>query len=114
MKFKEDIDALILGCLISGPAHGYEISKRIRQLSNEVLTVAEGKLYPALHLLEAAEDITASWIPQGNRPPRKVYEITEQGKMSLESKRRQWRSFVEGVGTVIGGTADQSRCWSRR
>ena len=103
MKFKEDIDALILGCLISGPAHGYEISKRIRNLSQEVLSVAEGKLYPALHSLEQSGDITADWVPQGNKPPRKVYDLTPQGRQTLETKRSQWQAFASGVGTVLTG-----------
>lgn len=102
MKFKEDIDALILGCLHAGPAHGYEISKRIRQLSAEVLDAAEGKLYPALHKLEGIGEISATWAPQGNKPPRKVYEITEEGKRSLEKKRCEWTAFAAGVETVLG------------
>jgi len=101
MTFREDLEALILSCLASGPAHGYELSKRIRTLSGEVLTVAEGKLYPALHSLEAEGDISAEWIPQGNKPPRKVYDLTDLGKETLQRKHAEWDAFAKGVGSVL-------------
>ena len=101
MAFREDLEALILSCLSTGPAHGYELSKRIRALSDEVLSVAEGKLYPALHSLEGEGCISAVWVPQGNKPPRKVYELTEQGKGVLRAKKAEWSTFAKGVGSVM-------------
>jgi PadR family transcriptional regulator PadR len=101
MAFREDLEALILSCLSTGPAHGYELSKRIRMLSQEALSVAEGKLYPALHALEAEGDITAEWIPQGNKPPRKVYELTDDGRKTLQRKQSEWQAFARGVGSVL-------------
>ena len=101
MSFREDLGALVLSCLVSGPAHGYEISKRIRNISDDALSVAEGKLYPALHALENDGDIVAEWIQQGNRPPRKVYELTERGRATLAQKRREWQSFQTGINAVL-------------
>jgi len=101
MTFREDLEALILSCLSAGPAHGYELSKRIRTLSQDVLSVAEGKLYPALHALEAEGDISAQWVPQGNKPPRKVYELTDSGRLTLERKQAEWQAFARGVGSVL-------------
>jgi len=101
MAFREDLEALILSCLSSGPAHGYELSKRIHGLSQEVLSVAEGKLYPALHTLEAEGDISAEWVPQGNRPPRKVYRLTEHGQVTLQRKQAEWQAFSRGVGSIL-------------
>ncbi|AIE84401.1 PadR family transcriptional regulator [Fimbriimonas ginsengisoli] len=101
MTFREDLEALVLSCLSTGPAHGYELSKRIRSLSQEALSVAEGKLYPALHALEAEGDISAVWVPQGNKPPRKVYELTEVGRKTLRRKQAEWQAFARGVGSVL-------------
>lgn len=104
VAFREDLDALILACLASGPAHGYELSKRIRALSDDVLSVAEGKLYPALHSLENGGDIAAEWVGQGNKPPRKVYELTTQGHTTLREKQTQWRSFSQGIESILNST----------
>ena len=112
MTFREDLEALILSCLSTGPAHGYELSKRIRALSDEVLSVAEGKLYPALHALEGDGDISADWVPQGNKPPRKVYELTDQGIQTLRRKQSEWHSFVRGVSGVLEGAASSSEMTS--
>ena len=103
MGFREDLPAIILSCLSTGPAHGYELSKRIRMLSGDVLSVAEGKLYPALHALEDDGDISSLWVPQGNKPPRKVYELTTQGRKTLRSKQEEWESFSKGVSAVLQG-----------
>ncbi len=101
MAFREDLDTLILSCLVTGPAHGYELSKRIRTLSAEVLSVAEGKLYPALHGLEQAGDVSAEWVPQGTKPPRKVYELTGQGRTTLTRKQSEWRTFSQSIEAVL-------------
>ena len=101
MAFREDLDALILSCLATGPAHGYELSKRIRTLSEEALSVAEGKLYPALHALENEGDIASEWVAQGNKPPRKVYELTPQGNETLKQKHEQWRVFSRGIEAIL-------------
>jgi PadR family transcriptional regulator PadR len=102
MAFREDLATLVLSCLSPGPAHGYELCKRIRALSEEVLAVAEGKLYPALHSLEQDGDISAIWVPQGNKPPRKVYELTEQGRKTLRLKQAEWATFSKAVDSVVG------------
>jgi len=101
MSFREDLPTLILSCLTAGPAHGYELSKRIRAQSDEVLSIAEGKLYPALHALEEDGDISATWVPQGNKPPRKVYELTEGGQKTLARKREEWRTFSRGIASIL-------------
>jgi len=103
MAFREDLEALILSCLSVSPAHGYELCKRIRSLSDEVLSVAEGKLYPALHALESDGDIVATWEPQGNRPPRKVYALTAQGSTTLKRKQAEWSTFSKGVSSILRG-----------
>ena len=101
MAFREDLEALILSCLSVGPAHGYEISKRIRLLSESALSVAEGKLYPALHALEESGGVAGEWVTQGTKPPRKVYDLTPKGKLMLEQKRTEWQAFSKSIDTFL-------------
>lgn len=101
MSFKGDIAALILGILQDGRLHGYEISKRIRMLSQEMLSLGEGQLYPALHRLEEEGLIASSWDIQEGRPNRKVYEITEAGLAELREKKKAWEKFMSGVNSIL-------------
>jgi len=101
MTFREDLDALVLAVLQSGPMHGYEISRRIRELSDKVLSAGEGKLYPCLHKLEADGFLQAEWIPQENRPARKVYSLTDKGTGALAKKRIAWEEFAAGVNAIL-------------
>lgn len=101
MAFKGDLEALVLGVLEDGESHGYEISKRIRRLSERALEVGEGQLYPALHALEASGLVSAEWVPQEGKPARKVYQITAKGQSALEGKRIEWRAFAKGVGAIL-------------
>ena len=105
MAFKSDLEALILGVLDGGDLHGYEIAKRIRRLSDKALDVGEGQLYPALHTLEHEKLVTATWVPQDGKPPRKVYQITEGGRSVLTGKRNEWKKFAEGVAAVLNPNA---------
>lgn len=103
MGFKGDLEALILGVLRTESLHGYEISKRIKSLSGKALSYGEGQLYPALHRLETDRAITAAWIPQEGRPPRKVYSITDEGHKQLEARQKEWRVFEQGVINILYG-----------
>jgi DNA-binding PadR family transcriptional regulator len=101
MAFKGDLEALILAVLADNALHGYEISKRIRVQSQEVLKYGEGQLYPALHKLEEAGFIVAEWMPQDGKPDRKVYSLTPSGHDELAHHRSAWEKFVSGVGGVF-------------
>jgi len=101
MAFKGDLDALVLGVLEGTELHGYEISKRIRQLSDTALAVGEGQLYPALHALERDGMVVATWVPQEGKPPRKVYRLTEGGEAALADHRKEWERFAKGVNQVL-------------
>ena len=109
MAFKGDLEALVLGVLQHGDLHGYEISKRIKQLSEKALSVGEGQLYPALHKLEEEGYVSASWIPQEGKPPRKVYAITEEGHKALARHQRAWAAFSVGVEALLKPSTDGSR-----
>ncbi len=102
MAFKGDLDTLILGVLEGCELHGYEIARRIKQLSDTALAVGEGQLYPALHGLERDRLVTANWIPQDGKPPRKVYQLTDEGSAALAKKKLEWQHFAKGVGAILG------------
>ena len=101
MAFRGDLEALVLGALDTGSAHGYEIARRIKAVSEDALAVGEGLLYPALHALEREGLVVAEWVPQEGKPNRKVYHLTEGGKGALARKRKEWQRFSAGVSAVL-------------
>lgn len=98
------LDLLILKTLILGPLHGWGISKRLRQLSNEALTVGQGSLYPALYRLEDKGWVRAEWrtTPEGRRA--KFYTLTAAGKRQFAAERSQWRLFSATVEQILDAT----------
>ncbi len=106
MTYKNGIEALILAAVRDEPLHGYAISKRIRLDSGGVLKFGEGQLYPALHRLEEGGMLTAEWLPQEGKPPRKLYAITEAGNSELERHVGQWKQFADSVGQALTGTKE--------
>jgi PadR family transcriptional regulator, regulatory protein PadR len=101
LAFKKDLSTLVLGLLQDEGLHGYEIARRIREVSEKSLQVAEGRLYPALHKLELDGLIQAEWIPQGGKPPRKVYSLTEAGQVELAKQKKAWYAFSESVDAIL-------------
>lgn len=108
MAFRGDLDALVLGVLASGAAHGYEITRRINGAGGESLAVREGQLYPILHRLENEGRIQAEWIPQEGKPARKVYSLTDAGRAELATKREAWRKFAESVSSLLAAPPAQN------
>ena len=102
MAYKGELDGIVLGVLQSGPAHGYEIVKRVKALSEGVLAVGEAKLYPCLHKLEEDGCVSAEWIPQEGKPARKVYTLTPKGLGTLADMRLAWERFAMGIASVLG------------
>jgi transcriptional regulator len=98
------LDLLILKALVREPLHGWGISKRIRQLSDEVLQVNQGSLYPALYRLEERGWIAPEWgvSPEGRRA--KLYTLTEEGTRQLDAEREGWRLFAGAVERVLAST----------
>ena len=98
------LDLLILKSLILGPLHGWAISKRIRQLSEDVLEINQGSLYPALYRLDDRGWIRAEWgvSPEGRKV--KVYELTAAGRKQFLAEQEQWRAFSLAVGRVLSAT----------
>jgi PadR family transcriptional regulator PadR len=95
------LDLLILNTISPQPQHGWAIAKRIQQVSNEILQVSQGALYPALHRLEQQGWIKADWrVTEGGRDA-KFYTLTRAGLVQLEKERAQWERLSSAVGLVI-------------
>src|SRR5437870_6256394 len=95
------LDLLILRTLRTGPMHGWAISERIQQISQEVLQVNQGSLYPALHRLEHQGWIKAEWgISELGRRAR-FYQLTASGRKQLELESRNWDRLTTAINRVI-------------
>jgi PadR family transcriptional regulator PadR len=85
-----------------GPLHGYGITAQIEGISDEILRVEEGSLYPALHRMEEASWIKAKWLTTENKRRARVYEITALGRKQLEEQESRWREVTAAVAHVLG------------
>jgi PadR family transcriptional regulator PadR len=95
------LDLLILKSLAREPLHGWGIAKRILQLSDDVLSVGQGSLYPAVHRLEHQGWIEAEWRDAGLGPRAKFYTLTEDGKRQLEKELATWDRLSSAVRLVL-------------
>jgi PadR family transcriptional regulator PadR len=95
------LDLLILHALQRGPMHGYAVAQAIHLLSDTVLTVEEGSLYPALYRLELDGAITAKWGASENNRKAKFYEITKRGRKVLAAQEKTWTRLSSAVQTVL-------------
>ena len=84
-----------------GPLHGYGITSHIEGISEEVLRVEEGSLYPALHRMEEGGWIKAKWVTTENKRRARVYEITVAGRKQLEAEEGRWRAVTAAVDQVL-------------
>jgi len=101
---KGHLDLVLLSCLRKGQAHGYLISKRLRELSVGEFDLLEGTLYPALHRLEAADLIRSRWSDESGRR-RRIYDLTSKGTHALGERRAEWHKFAQTVNVVLEGSA---------
>ncbi len=95
------LDLLILKTLALGPMHGWAIAQRIRQLSDEVLQVQQGSLYPALHRLEQQGWIKAEWGESDNNRRAKYYALTRAGKRQLEREAESWGRLSAAISAIV-------------
>ena len=95
------LDLLILRTLERGPNHGWGIAQHVQRVSEEVLRVEEGSLYPALHRLEAAGEVSAEWgVSEHNRRAR-IYRLTARGRRRLADERDRWGALVAAIARVL-------------
>jgi transcriptional regulator len=95
------LDLLILKTLAREPLHGWAIAKKIQLLSDEVLSVQQGSLYPALHRLENQGWITAEWKSSEHGRDAKVYELTKDGRRQLTRELESWNRLSSAVGLLL-------------
>jgi PadR family transcriptional regulator len=98
------LDLLILKTLRLGPLHGWGISKRVRHLSDDVLQINQGSLYPALYRLEERGLIDAEWGISDEGRKAKFYHLTAAGRTHLNEERASWRAFAGAVEAVLRAT----------
>jgi transcriptional regulator len=95
------LDLLILKTLSLEPMNGWAIAKRIGQVSNNVLQVQQGSLYPALHRLELNGWIQSEWKDSENNRRAKFYSLTSAGHKALKSELESWSRLSGAIGLVI-------------
>jgi transcriptional regulator len=95
------LDLLILRVIALEPMHGWAIAHRISQMSNDVLKVGQGSLYPALHKLEQQGWIEAEWKPTENNRRAKFYALTRSGKRQLAKESESWARLAGAISSVI-------------
>ena len=95
------LDLLILKTLSLTPMHGWGLTHRIEQLSNDALTVGQGSIYPALVRLEQRGWIDTEWRITENSRRAKYYRLTAAGRRALRTELASWNRFVSAVGLVL-------------
>ena len=95
------LDLLILRTLATGPMHGWAISQRIQQVTGDVLQIAQGSLYPALHRLEQEGWIEAEWGTSEANRQAKFYQLTRTGRKQLAAESENWERIAGAVARVL-------------
>jgi PadR family transcriptional regulator, regulatory protein PadR len=95
------LDLLILKTLALGPMHGWGIAQRIQQVSQEVLQVGQGSLYPALARLEQRGWISAEWSITDNNRRARFYSLTRAGAKQLEKELGEWERLSAAIALVL-------------
>ena len=109
MKQKSDLlqgtlDMLILTTLALEPRHGWGISRRIQEMSDKVLQVNQGSLYPALHRLERQGLLDTYWGTSENNRQAKYYQLTAAGRRRLDAETEQWTRMSNAIASVLEAT----------
>ena len=95
------LDLLLLRILAHEPMHGWAISRRLNQMSDDVLNVSDGSLYPALHKLEHSGWIKADWRPSKNNRRAKFYSLTRAGRRQLERETQEWARLSGAISALL-------------
>ena len=95
------LDLLILRVIALEPMHGWAIAHRISQMSNDVLKVGQGSLYPALHKLEQQGWIEAEWRDSENNRRAKYYTLTREGRRALKQEAAQWERLSAAISLIV-------------
>jgi PadR family transcriptional regulator PadR len=99
-----NMNVIILSSLTDGDKYGYEITKKITDLTGGAIRFKEGSLYPALHRLEKMELVEGYWVQQEQgKPGRKYYRITDKGMKTVEQEKSELKINMELLGRVLYG-----------
>lgn len=99
------LDMLVLKTLLAGPQHGYGIAQRLQQLSQDVLQVEEGSLYPALYRMEQRGWIASTWGLSDNNRRARYYQLTRAGRKQLDAETADWTRRVTAVARLLKAEA---------
>jgi transcriptional regulator len=99
------LDLLILKTLALGAQHGWAISQRIQQMSEDALRVNQGSLYPALHRLEEQDWVEAEWGTSDSNREAKFYKLTRAGVKQLDLETANWERVSTGIGRILKATS---------
>ena len=102
---KGALDVLILKTLSWGPAHGYAVSRWLRETTGGTVQVEEGALYPALHRIEQKGWVESEWGLSENKRRAKYYRITANGRSQLRAEASSWARFAEAMAKVMNATS---------
>ncbi len=95
------LDMLVLKAIANEPQHGWAIAQRIQQVSNNVLQVGQGSLYPALHRLEYKGWIHAEWGASENNRKARYYSLTAAGRKQLQAELANWDRLAGAINLVL-------------
>ncbi len=96
------LDMLVLKTLTRGHLHGYAIAQLIQQLSEDILRVEEGSLYPALQRLELNGWIEGDWGLSANNRRARFYKLTSEGRKQLNAEKARYRQLTGAISRVMG------------
>ena len=105
---KGTFDILLLKTLSWGPAHGYAISRWLRECSANQLIIEEGALYPALRRLEEKDWIESEWQTVESGHQARVYSLTRAGRKALASEESEWQRYIEVFTRVLSARPRES------
>ena len=99
------LDVLVLKTLTWGPMHGSTVARSLQQLTDDVLRIEEGSLYPALHRMERRGWIASEWGLSENNRRARFYKLTAEGRRQLRTEASTWSVFSQAVSKVLTATA---------
>jgi transcriptional regulator len=95
------LDLLVLTTLSRGPQHGYGIAAHIQSISDDLLRVEEGSLYPALHRMEHLGWVRAEWQTTENNRRARLYRLTPVGRKRLDEEQEKWGRLTTAIGKFL-------------
>lgn len=95
------LDLLLLKILALEPMNGHAISRRLKQVSGDVLQVSDGSLYPSLHKLEQQGWLTSTWKTTASNRRAKFYSLSRLGRKRLEQETKHWTRLSTAIAEVL-------------